>query len=51
MSDLIKVKVLRTTQHGELYLVKGEDREIPVELAKRLSVGAKPAVKLVGKKE
>lgn len=46
--ETVTVNVLRTTHHGELYLIKGEKgREIPADLAKQLAKGKKPAIEIV----
>ena len=46
----VKVKFLRTVQHGELYQVKGSTASIPEALASELAKGPKPAVEIVKEK-
>jgi hypothetical protein len=50
MNTTVKVKVLRTVQHGELYLTPGTTRDIPAELAKEWAKGKKPAIEIIKEK-
>ncbi len=44
----VKVKVLRTFQHGDHYATKGQNGvEIPQDLAEQLAKGKKPAVEII----
>lgn len=46
--NTVKVKVLRTFQHSDIYATKGQSNvELPQDLAEQLAKGKKPAVEII----
>lgn len=46
----VKVKALRTFEHGAIYVKKDATASIPADLAKELAKGPRPAVELIKEK-